>query len=117
MIKNLMFKLKCADCGKNDPELAKELEKQFVDLLNEELMLQQVVAEEHIHHMNATLVEAKRQATQYQQETEKCNAATQTCEEARERSEAAISKERKLTALWEQRAREFSWHDSRATSM
>ncbi|TVU15343.1 hypothetical protein EJB05_38860, partial [Eragrostis curvula] len=105
------------DCGKNDPELAKEMEKQFVDLLNEELKLQQVVAEEHSHHMNATLVEAKRQATQYQREAEKCNAATETCEEARERSEAAISKEKKLTALWEQRARELGWHDSRASSM
>uniref|UniRef100_A0A0E0KSF6 DUF1068 domain-containing protein n=1 Tax=Oryza punctata TaxID=4537 RepID=A0A0E0KSF6_ORYPU len=100
-------------CGKNDPELSKEMEKQFVDLLNEELKLQQIVAEEHSHHMNATLVEAKRQATQYQREAEKCNAATETCEEARERSEAAISKEKKLTALWEQRARQLGWQDSR----
>jgi hypothetical protein len=60
-----VFKLKNADCGKNDPELAREMEKQFVDPLNEELKLQQVVAEEHSHHMNATLVEAKRQSTQY----------------------------------------------------
>ncbi|CAL5016078.1 unnamed protein product [Urochloa decumbens] len=105
------------DCGKNDPELAKEMEKQFVDLLNEELKLQQVVAEEHSHHMNATLVEAKRQATQYQREAEKCNAATETCEEAREQSEAAISKEKKLTALWEQRARQLGWQESRASSM
>lgn len=109
--------LKYADCGKNNPELAKEMEKQFVDLLNEELKLQQVVAEEHSHHMNATLVEAKRQATQYQREAEKCNAATETCEEAREQSEVAISKEKKLTAMWEQRARQLGWHDSRATSM
>jgi gamma-tubulin complex component 2 len=115
--KTLMFVLKYADCGKNNPELAKEMEKQFVDLLNEELKLQQVVAEEHSHHMNATLVEAKRQATQYQREAEKCNAATETCEETREQSEAAISKEKKLTAMWEQRARQLGWQDSRATSM
>jgi hypothetical protein len=111
-----VLKLKNADCGKNDPELAKEMEKQFVDLLNEELKLQQVVAEEHSQHMNATLVEAKRQSTQYQREVEKCNAATETCEVARERSEVAISKEKKLTALWEQRARELGWHDPGATS-
>ncbi|EMS52405.1 Gamma-tubulin complex component 2 [Triticum urartu] len=103
-------------CGTNDPERTKEMEKQFVDLLNEELKLQQVVAEEHIHHMNATLVEAKRQATLYQREAEKCNAATETCEEAREKSEGAISKERKLTALWERRARESGWQDSRAAT-
>uniref|UniRef100_A0A0D9UYG3 DUF1068 domain-containing protein n=1 Tax=Leersia perrieri TaxID=77586 RepID=A0A0D9UYG3_9ORYZ len=106
-----------AGCGKNDPELSKEMEKQFVDLLNEELKLQQIVAEEHSHHMNATLVEAKRQATLYQREAEKCNAATETCEEARERSETAISKEKKLTALWEQRARQMGWQDSRVTSI
>ncbi|XP_006653572.2 uncharacterized protein LOC102699862 [Oryza brachyantha] len=104
-------------CGKNDPELSKEMEKQFVDLLNEELKLQQIVAEEHSHHMNATLVEAKRQATQYQREAEKCNAATETCEEARERSEAAISKEKKLTSLWEQRARQLGWQDSRVKTI
>uniref|UniRef100_A0A0D9W6T7 Uncharacterized protein n=1 Tax=Leersia perrieri TaxID=77586 RepID=A0A0D9W6T7_9ORYZ len=104
-------------CGKNDPELSKEMEKQFVDLLNEELKLQQIVAEEHSHHMNATLVEAKRQATQYQREAEKCNAATETCEESRERSEAAISKEKKLTALWEQRARQMGWQDSRVKTI
>ncbi|KAM0859226.1 hypothetical protein ACQ4PT_047338 [Festuca glaucescens] len=104
-------------CGTNDPERNKEMEKQFVDLLNEELKLQQVVAEEHIHHMNATLVEAKRQATQYQREAEKCNVATETCEEAREKSEGAISKEKKLTALWERRARELGWQDSRAATL
>ncbi|KAK1684112.1 hypothetical protein QYE76_044960 [Lolium multiflorum] len=104
-------------CSTNDPERNKEMEKQFVDLLNEELKLQQVVAEEHSHHMNATLVEAKRQATQYQREAEKCNAATETCEEAREKSEGAISKEKKLTAIWERRARELGWHDSRAATL
>lgn len=104
-------------CGTNDPERNKEMEKQFVDLLNEELKLQQVVAEEHSHHMNATLVEAKRQATQYQREAEKCNAATETCEEAREKSEGAISKEKKLTAIWERRARELGWQDSRAATL
>jgi gamma-tubulin complex component 2 len=111
------MKLKYAACGTNDPEHNKEMEKQFVDLLNEELKLQQVVAEEHIHHMNATLVEAKRQATQYQREAEKCNAATETCEEAREKSEGAISKEKKLTALWERRAREMGWQESRAAAV
>ena len=116
-LEKLILGLNNADCGKNDPELAKEMEKQFVDLLNEELKLQQVVAEEHSHHMNATLVEAKRQATQYQREADKCNAATETCEEAREQSEAAISKEKKLMALWEQRARQLGWQESRASSM
>lgn len=111
------YELNYAARGTNDPERSKEMEKQFVDLLNEELKLQQIVAEEHSHHMNATLVEAKRQATQYQREAEKCNTATETCEEAREKSEGALSKEKKLTALWERRARQLGWQDSRATAI
>jgi len=100
------------DCGKNDPELSKEMEKQSVDLLTEELRLQEAVAEEHTHHMNVTLVEAKRLASQYQKEAEKCNAATETCEEARERAEAALTKERRVTYIWEQRARRSGWQDA-----
>lgn len=100
------------DCGKNDPELHKEMEKQFVDLLTEELKLREVVAEEHSHHMNATLLDAKRLASQYQKEAEKCNAATETCEEAREWAQAAFIKERKLTAYWERQARALGWQDA-----
>ncbi|KAM0939121.1 hypothetical protein DsansV1_C21g0167251 [Dioscorea sansibarensis] len=104
-----LVNLSVSDCGKHDPELNLEMEKQFVDLLTEELKLQEAVAEEHSHHMNATLVEAKRLASQYQIEAEKCNVATETCEEARERSEALLTKEKKFTALWERRARQLGW--------
>lgn len=85
------------------------MEKQFVDLLTEELKLQEAVSEERVHHMNITFAEAKRAASQYQREAEKCNAATETCEEARERSEALLIKERKVTSLWERRARQMGW--------
>ncbi|PKA48281.1 hypothetical protein AXF42_Ash020716 [Apostasia shenzhenica] len=107
-----LLNLSVTDCGKNDPELNKEMEKQFVDLLTEELKLREVVAEEHAHHMNATLLDAKRLASQYQKEAEKCNAATETCEEAREKAEAAIRKEKKLTAYWERHARALGWQDA-----
>ncbi|KAJ6819470.1 uncharacterized protein M6B38_402315 [Iris pallida] len=107
-----LVNLSVTDCGKNDPELNKEMEKQFVDLLTEELKLQEAVSAEHTHHMNITLVEAKRLASQYQKEAEKCNAATETCEEARERSEAALRKERRITHMWEQRARHHGWQDA-----
>ena len=80
-----------------------------MDLLTEELKLQAAVAQEHAHHMNITLGEAKRVASQYQREAEKCNAATETCEEARERSEAFLIRERKVTSLWEQRARQLGY--------
>ncbi|XP_065849999.1 uncharacterized protein [Euphorbia lathyris] len=101
--------LSVSDCGSNDPELKREMEKQFVDLLTEELKLQEAVAEEHSHHMNVTFGEAKRVASQYQREAEKCNAATETCEEAREHAEALMIRERKVTTLWERRARQMGW--------
>ncbi|KAL0739261.1 hypothetical protein Bca4012_015471 [Brassica carinata] len=97
------------DCGGDDPELKQEMEKQFVDLLTEELKLQEAVADEHSRHMNVTLAEAKRVASQYQKEAEKCNAATEICESARERAEALLIKERKVTSLWEKRARQSGW--------
>ncbi|VVA98864.1 unnamed protein product [Arabis nemorensis] len=101
--------LSVTDCGSDDPELKQEMEKQFVDLLTEELKLQEAVADEHSHHMNVTLGEAKRVASQYQKEAEKCNAATEICESARERAQALLIKERKITSLWERRARQLGF--------
>lgn len=101
--------LSVPDCGSSDPDLKKEMAKQFVDLLTEELKLQEGVAAEHALHMNATLAEARRVASQYQREGDKCIAATETCEGARERSEALLRKEMKLTSLWERRARKLGW--------
>ncbi|CAL9233779.1 unnamed protein product [Arabidopsis halleri] len=89
--------LSITGCGSDDSELKEEIEKQFVDLLTEELKLQEAVADEHSHHMNVTLAEAKRVASQYQKEAEKCNAATEICESARERAQALLLKERKIT--------------------
>ncbi|XXG51906.1 hypothetical protein AAC387_Pa03g0368 [Persea americana] len=105
-----LVNLSISDCGKHDPDLNKEMEKQSVDLLTEELQLQETVAQEHTQHMNLTFIEARRLASQYQKEAEKCNAATEACEEARERAEASlIREEKKVTALWERRARHLGW--------
>ncbi|CAL0320148.1 unnamed protein product [Lupinus luteus] len=101
--------LSVSDCGSNDPDLKEEMEKQFVDLLTEELKLQEAVAEEHTRHMNITLAEAKRVASQYQREADKCITATETCEQARERAQAILLREKKLTSVWEQRARQMGW--------
>ncbi|KAH1131691.1 hypothetical protein J1N35_003069 [Gossypium stocksii] len=101
--------LSIADCGSNDPDLKQEMEKQFLDLLTEELKLQETVAEEYSRHMNITFGESKRVASQYQKEAEKCIAAIETCEEARERAEASLIRERKVTTVWEQRARQMGW--------
>ncbi|GAA0183653.1 hypothetical protein LIER_31028 [Lithospermum erythrorhizon] len=101
--------LSATDCGSNDPDLKQELRKQFVDLLNEELKLQGEVVREYTRHANITLNDARKVASTYQKETEKCNTATETCEGARERAEALMRKEKKLTSLWEQRARQFGF--------
>ncbi|TKY73094.1 gamma-tubulin complex component 2 [Spatholobus suberectus] len=101
--------LSVSDCGSNDPDLKEEMEKQFVDLLSEELKLQESVIEANTRHMNITLAEAKRVASQYQREADKCIAATETCEQARERAEAILIKERKVTLVWERRARQMGW--------
>ncbi|XP_010548509.1 PREDICTED: uncharacterized protein LOC104819912 [Tarenaya hassleriana] len=101
--------LSVSDCGSDDPDLKQEMEKQFVDLLTEELKLQESVADEHSRHMNVTLAEARRVASQYQKEAEKCNTATETCETARERAEISLRKEKKITSMWEQRARQLGW--------
>lgn len=101
--------LSVTDCGSKDPDLKQEMEKQFVDLLAEELKLQEAVAEEHIRHMNITFAEAKRVASQYQREAEKCNSATEICEGARERAQVLLINERKVTLMWEKRARQMGW--------
>ncbi|PIM98377.1 hypothetical protein CDL12_29145 [Handroanthus impetiginosus] len=101
--------LSVSDCGKDDPDLKEEMEKQFVDLLAEELKLLKHVGEEHSKHMNITLGEARRLATQYQREADKCIAATETCEGARERAQALLTREKRLTLLWERRARLLGW--------
>lgn len=85
------------------------MKKEFLELLKEELHLREVVVVESNKHTNLTVVEAQRLASQYQKEAEKCNAATETCEEARERAEELLRKERKITSVWEKRARELNW--------
>lgn len=80
-----------------------------MDLLSEELKLQESVIEANMRHMNITLAEAKRVASQYQREADKCIFATETCEQARERAQAILTKEKKMTLVWEQRARQMGW--------
>ncbi|OVA20106.1 Protein of unknown function DUF1068 [Macleaya cordata] len=104
-----------SDCGKNDPDMNEELEKDIIDLLSEELSLQKNVTNDNMQHTRASILEARKTSSQYQKEAEKCNAGMETCEEAREKAEAALIAERKLSALWEKRARENGWKDLRRT--
>ncbi|KAH7838748.1 hypothetical protein Vadar_030593 [Vaccinium darrowii] len=102
-----MMSLMETDCGGDDLNLKEEMGKQFVDLLSEEMKLRETISKEHNHHINITFAEARRMASLYQKEAEKCNTATETCEQARERSEALWIMEKKITSLWKRRARQL----------
>ncbi|TYG97781.1 hypothetical protein ES288_A10G065200v1 [Gossypium darwinii] len=59
---------------------------------------------------------AKKLASQYQKEADKCNSGMETCEEVREKAEEALSAQMKLTAMWEIRARQKGWREKVAKS-
>eukprot|EP00249_Psilotum_nudum_P025181 c29422_g1_i1 orf=309-926(-) len=101
-----------ADCGTMDLSVREELDKSAIELLTEELKLQETVAKESEQRADLALLDAKKVASQYQKEAEKCNAGMETCEGAREKAEAAFIAQKKLSTLWEQRARELGWQDT-----
>lgn len=103
-----------ADCGKHDPEVNEDMEKNYTDLLAEELKLQETVTVENQQRADMALLEAKKSASQYQKEAEKCTAGMETCEDARERAEATLLAEKRQSSLWEQRARQLGWKEDMA---
>ncbi|PSS10161.1 Importin subunit beta-1 like [Actinidia chinensis var. chinensis] len=102
-----------SDCGKNDPDISEEMEKDTITLLSEELSLQKNVTDDSLKRTNALINDAKKTSSHYQKEAEKCNAGMETCEAAREKAVAALAEEHKLSALWESRALEHGWKDER----
>ncbi|XP_021275228.1 uncharacterized protein LOC110409997 [Herrania umbratica] len=100
-----------ADCTKHDPEVSEDTEKNFADLLTEELKLREAEALESQQRADMALLEAKKIASQYQKEADKCNSGMETCEEAREKAEAALAAQKKLTTMWELRARQKGWRE------
>lgn len=105
-----------ADCGKHDPEVTEDAEKNFAELLKEELQLREAEALENQRRADLALLEAKKMTSQYQKEADKCNSGMETCEEAREKAEATLAAQKKLTAMWEQRARQRGWKDGKTIS-
>ncbi|KAL7000054.1 hypothetical protein U1Q18_001203 [Sarracenia purpurea var. burkii] len=105
-----------ADCAKHDPEVSEDTEKNFVDLLSEELILREAEALESQQHADMALLEAKKITSQYQKEADKCNSGMETCEEAREKAEEALMAQKRLTAMWELRAHQRGWKEGVAKS-
>ncbi|VFQ61732.1 unnamed protein product [Cuscuta campestris] len=99
------------DCGKHDPEMGEDTEKNFAELLSEELKSREAEASENQHKADIALLEAKRMTSQYMKEADKCNSGMETCEEAREKADVALEAQKKVTAMWELRARQRGWKD------
>ncbi|XP_051119833.1 uncharacterized protein LOC127243707 isoform X2 [Andrographis paniculata] len=104
------------DCAKHNPDENKDAQKKLAELLSEELKQRTAEALEKQQRANKALLEAKKMASQYQKEADKCNSGMETCEEAREKSEANLLSQKQLTVLWEQRARQKGWNDGNARS-
>lgn len=61
------------DCLRNDPEMQEERRKSQVELLKEELKLQKEVNGDAQQRAELAYLDAKKIASQYQKEAEKCN--------------------------------------------
>ncbi|KAK1423958.1 hypothetical protein QVD17_19269 [Tagetes erecta] len=99
------------DCAKHDPEVNGETEKNFAELLSEELKLREAEALESQQRADMALLEAKKLTSQYQKEADKCNSGMETCEEAREKAEAALVAQKQQSQMWEMRARQRGWKE------
>ncbi|KAK7303338.1 hypothetical protein RJT34_14241 [Clitoria ternatea] len=99
----------CADCMRLDPGVSEEVGKSFTDLLAKKVKQKEGEAEGKQRAADTILLEAKKMASQYQKEADKCNSGMDTCEEARERAEISLGNQIELTALWELRARQSGW--------
>ncbi|XP_019224210.1 PREDICTED: uncharacterized protein LOC109205906 [Nicotiana attenuata] len=104
------------DCAKRDPDVGEDTEKNFADLLSEELKLRESEALENQQKADMALLEAKKLTSQYMKEAVKCNFGMETCEEAREKTDVALLAQKKLTATWEMRARQKGWKEGAAKS-
>ena len=81
--------------------------KCLTENLTDELKQREEEAAEAQQEADVKLLEAKKLASQYQKEADKCSSGMDTCEEAQEKSADSLLGQKKLTALWEERAREL----------
>ncbi|XP_020868787.1 uncharacterized protein LOC9328328 isoform X1 [Arabidopsis lyrata subsp. lyrata] len=104
------------DCAKHDPEVNEDTEKNYAELLTEELKLREAESLEKHKRADMGLLEAKKVTSSYQKEADKCNSGMETCEEAREKAELALAEQKKLTSKWEERARQKGWREGATKS-
>ncbi|CDY53389.1 BnaAnng12370D [Brassica napus] len=104
------------DCAKHDPEVNEDTEKNYTELLTEEMKLREAASLEKHKRADMGLLEAKKVTSSYQKEADKCNSGMETCEEVREKAELALAEQKKLTSKWEERARQKGWRDGATKS-
>lgn len=78
--------------------------------------MREAEASENQRKADMALLEAKKLTSQYMKEADKCNSGMETCEEAREKAEVLLLAQKKLTAIWEMRARQKGWKEGAAKS-
>ncbi|CAH9115773.1 unnamed protein product [Cuscuta epithymum] len=100
------------ECAKHDPEVGEDTEKNLEELLSEELKLRGIEGVENQRRADTALLEAKKLTSQYMKEADKCNSGMETCEAAREKADAALVAQKRLSATWETRAHEMGWKDT-----
>lgn len=100
-----------ADCMKHDPYMTPDMERNYTHLLTNELRIKEAEAQENQQRADITLLEAKKMASQFQKEADKCSSGMETCELARERAEEILERQRDLSAMWELRAKQKGWRE------
>ncbi|CAH9130452.1 unnamed protein product [Cuscuta epithymum] len=100
------------ECAKHDPEVGEDTEKNLEELLSEELKLRGIEGVDNQRRADTALLEAKKLTSQYMKEADKCNSGMETCEAAREKADASLVAQKRLSATWETRAREMGWKDT-----
>ncbi|KAG2327732.1 hypothetical protein Bca52824_010460 [Brassica carinata] len=94
------------DCAKHDPEVNEDTEKNYAELLTEELKQREAASMEKHKRVDTGLLEAKKITSSYQKEADKCNSGMET----------SLVEQKKLTSMWELRARQKGWKDGATKS-
>jgi len=92
-------------------EGSEENESSFTEMVAEELKLREAQAQEDEWRADRLLLDAKKAASQYQKEADKCSMGMETCEQAREKSDATLDEQRRVSYMWELRARQNGWKE------
>ncbi|KAL2630964.1 hypothetical protein R1flu_015650 [Riccia fluitans] len=97
------------NCGRNDPDMLQELKKSRTQLLEEELQLEDAVWIGDRARFDSKIQEFEAMAAHYLEESQQCNSEMSASESAREKAEADLVTQRKITYSWESRAHALGW--------